>query len=201
MGKYDGLNDKELISLLQNSDEAALRAIYDTHIRQLHYFILRTAKSRQLAEDVVQDVFIKVWENRMHIDAEQPFKPYLYTIAKRHLLNLLKRVQHETYIVEEIRKYASTVEDTTDMALDFQESNAAITEAINKLPSQCREVFVRCKIKGLSYQQAAEELGITEGTVNSQMVKALKSIRSYVNLKNAIGVIIIFISNYISVNQ
>lgn len=90
MGKYDGLNDRELISLLQQGDEGALRPIYDTYIRQLHYFILRTAKSKQLAEDVVQDVFIKVWDNRMQIDREQPFKPYQYTIAKRHLLNLLK---------------------------------------------------------------------------------------------------------------
>ena len=201
MGKYDGLNDKELISLLKQDDEGALRLIYDTYIQQLHYFILRTAKSRQLAEDVVQDVFIKVWDNRMQIDAEQPFKPYLYTIAKRHLLNLLKRVQHEANIVEEIRKYASPVEHTTDMDLDFQESNETIAEAIDKLPSQCRAVFVRCKINGLSYAQAAAELGITEGTVNSQMVKALKSIRTYINLKNTLSILIIALSKYLSENQ
>lgn len=200
MGKYDGLNDRELISLLQQGDEGALRPIYDTYIRQLHYFILRTAKSKQLAEDVVQDVFIKVWDNRMQIDKEQPFKPYLYTIAKRHLLNLLKRVQHEAYIVEEIRNNTATLENTTDMAIDFQESNVAITEAIDKLPSQCREVFLRCKIKGQSYRQAAEELGITEGTVNSQMVKALRSIRMHVQLKNTVGVIVLVL-NYMSENQ
>ncbi len=200
MGKYDGLNDQELISLLQQGDEGALRPIYNKHISQLHYFILRTAKSKQFTEDIVQDVFIKVWENRMQIDCEQPFKPYLYTIAKRHLLNLLKRVQHETYIVEEIRKNVSLVENTTEMAINFQESNVTIVEAIDKLPSQCREVFLRCKIRGLSYQQTAKELGITEGTVNSQMVKALKAIRMHLQLKNTIGVLVIII-NYISENQ
>lgn len=200
MGKYDGLNDRELISLLQQGDEGALRPIYDTYIRQLHYFILRTAKSKQLAEDVIQDVFIKVWDNRMQIDMEQSFKPYLYAIAKRHLLNLLKRAQHEFYIIEEIRKSTSPVENTTDMTIDFQESNVAITEAIDKLPNQCREVFLRCKIKGLSYQQTAEELGITEGTVNSQMVKALKSIRAHLQLRNTIGVLLVVL-NYVSENQ
>lgn len=200
MGKYDGLNDRELISLLQQGDEGALRPIYDTYIRQLHYFILRTAKSRQLAEDVIQDVFIKVWDNRMQIDMEQPFKPYLYAIAKRHLLNLLKRAQHESYIIDEIRKSTSPVENTTDMTIDFQESNVAITEAIDKLPNQCREVFLRCKIKGLSYQQTAEELGITEGTVNSQMVKALKSIRIHLEWRNTMGILLLII-NYISENQ
>jgi RNA polymerase sigma-70 factor (ECF subfamily) len=196
MSKYDGFSDRELIALLQNDDEDALRAIYDIHIRQLHYFILKTAKSRELAEDVVQDVFIKVWENRFQIDPGQPFKPYLYTIAKRHLLNLLKRIQHESGIIEEIRKYTHSIENTTDLELDFDESNTLVNEAISKLPVQCRAVFLKCKIQGLSYRQAAEELGITEGTVNSQMVKALKNIRAYITLKNSLGILLICLSKY-----
>lgn len=196
MSKYDGFSDRELIALLQKNDEGALRAIYDIHIRQLHYFVLKTAKSRELAEDIVQDVFIKVWDNRLHIDPTLPFKPYLYTLAKRHLLNLLKRIQHESGIIEEIRKYTSAIENTTDLELDFEESNMLINEAISKLPAQCRTVFLKCKIQGLSYRQAAEELGITEGTVNSQMVKALKNIRAYINLRNSIGVLLICLSKY-----
>jgi RNA polymerase sigma-70 factor (ECF subfamily) len=196
MSKYDGFSDRELIALLQKNDEGALRAIYDIHIRQLHYFVLKTAKSRELAEDVVQDVFIKVWDSRLQIDPTQPLKPFLYTIAKRHLLNLLKRIQHESGIIEEIRKYTSGIAHTTDLEMDFEESNALINEAVSKLPGQCRAVFLKCKIQGLSYRQAAEELGITEGTVNSQMVKALKSIRAYINLKNSLAVLLICLSKY-----
>jgi len=196
MSKYDGFSDRELIALLQENDEGALRAIYDIHIRQLHYFVLKTAKSRELAEDVVQDVFIKVWDNRFQIDSTQPFKPYLYTIAKRHLLNLLKRIQQESGIIEEIRKYTHHIENTTDLEIDFEESNTLVNEAVSKLPRQCRAVFLKCKIQGLSYRQAAEELGITEGTVNSQMVKALKNIRAYINLKNSLAVLLIWLSKY-----
>ncbi|KAA8477177.1 RNA polymerase sigma-70 factor (ECF subfamily) [Arcticibacter tournemirensis] len=193
--KYSELSEKELIFLLHEGHEGALRSLYDIHVKKLHYFILRTAKSRQLAEDVVQDVFIKIWETRVLIDPELPFRTYLYTIAKRHLLNLLKRLQHESGILNEIRKYVDPSENTTELQVEYSESNVMLTEAISKLPPQCKEVFIRCKMQGLSYKQVAAELAITEGTVNSQMVKALRSIREYITFKNAALALLVFLSN------
>ncbi len=194
--KYNELSEKELIFLLREGHEGALRALYDIHLKKLHYFIFRTAKSRQLAEDVVQDVFIKIWETRLQIDPEQPFRTYLYTIAKHHLLNLLKRLQHESGILDEIRKYMDPGENTTELQIEYSESNVLLTEAISKLPPQCKEVFIRCKIQGLSYKQVAAELNITEGTVNSQMVKALRSIREYITFKNTILLLLTYLANY-----
>lgn len=198
MTKYDGLQENELVSFLREGNEDALKLLYDNHVRKLHYFILRTAKSEQLAEDVVQDVFIKIWENRLQIDPEQPFKTYLYTIAKRHLLNLLKRVQQEAGILDEIRKYTIPVENTTELHIEYSESNEILNEAISKLPTQCREIFVRCKIQGHSYKQVAAQLGITEGTVNGQMVKALRSIKEYITFKNTIVLLLASMINYLS---
>ncbi len=201
MTKYDGLQENELVSFLREGNEDALKLLYDNHVRKLHYFILRTAKSQQLAEDVVQDVFIKIWENRLQIDPEQPFKTYLYTIAKRHLLNLLKRVQHEADILDEIRKYTIPLENTTELHIEYSESNGILNEAISKLPPQCREVFIRCKMQGHSYKQVAAQLGITEGTVNGQMVKALRSIKEYITFKNTIVLLLASVVNYLSDKQ
>ena len=194
--KYDGFPEKELIIMLQQDDEEALRPLYESHIKPLHYFILRIAKSKQLAEDVVQDVFLKIWDSRKQIDPDQPFKTFLYTIAKRHLLNMLKRVQHETFILDEIRKYTATTERTTDLELEYSESNELLREAIEKLPAQCKTIFLRCKIEGKPYKQVAAELGIAEGTVHAQMVKALKIIREYINFKNAILLLLAYLKNY-----
>ena len=192
VGQYNRLSEKELVCLLREGHEGALRALYDIHVRKLHYFVLRTAKSRQLAEDVVQDVFIKIWESRTLVDPEQPFKTYLYTIAKRHLLNLLKRLQHESGILEEIRKSTQPAESTTELQVEYSESNLLLSEAISKLPRQCKEVFIRCKVQGLSYKQVAAEMQITEGTVNSQMVRALRSIRRYLSFNNALMSVLMF---------
>lgn len=196
MVKHTLLPEKELIYLLREGQEEALRSLYDIHVRKLYYFIFRTAKSSQLAEDVVQDVFIKIWETRSQIDPEQPFRTYLYTIARRHLLNLLKRLQHESGILEEIRKYTDMGENTTELQVEYSESNMLLTEAIAKLPRQCKEIFIRCKMQGLSYKQVAAELDITEGTVNSQMVKALRAIREYITFKNAVLLLLAYLVNY-----
>ncbi|MDR6783281.1 RNA polymerase sigma-70 factor (family 1) [Pedobacter africanus] len=196
MGKYKGLTERELIILLQQGDQGALRPLYESHLKPLHYFILRIAKSKELAEDVVQDVFVKLWDNRGQIDPDQPFKTFLYTIAKRHLLNMLKRVQHETLILDQIKKYTPFSEDTTDLQLDYTESNELLKEAIEKLPPQCKAVFTKCKIQGMSYKHAAQELGIAEGTVHAQMVKALRLIKEYITFKNAILLLLAYLKNY-----
>ncbi|SMC66080.1 RNA polymerase sigma factor [Pedobacter africanus] len=196
MRKYKGLTEKELIILLQQDDQGALRPLYESHLKPLHYFILRIAKSRELAEDVVQDVFVKLWDNREQIDPDQPFKTFLYTIAKRHLLNLLRRVQHETQILDQIKKYTAFSEDTTDLQLDYAESNELLNEAIEKLPPQCKTIFIKCKIQGMSYKHAALELGIAEGTVHTQMVKALRLIKEYITFKNAILLLLAYLKNY-----
>ncbi|MEQ7798871.1 RNA polymerase sigma-70 factor [Pedobacter sp. ASV1-7] len=194
MDKYKGYNESELISMLQQGDQQALSTLYYLHVKQLKYYAQRTAQSPFLAEDIVHDTFVKVWENRLLIDPLRPFKPYLFTIAKRNLLNMLKRAQHETAIMSEIRKYSSDDENTTELQVDYNESNALITEAISNLNGQVKEVFVRCRLKGLTYKQTAQELGITESTVNKHMNKALTLIREYINTKNAVSVLLTCIS-------
>ncbi|WP_316838108.1 RNA polymerase sigma factor [Pedobacter nutrimenti] len=192
MVKYDELSDQELAILLQQGDERALRALYDRHIKQLHYFILRGAKSHALTQDIVHEAFIKIWENRLVLNPNQCTKAYLYTIAKRHMLNLLKRAQHESAILEEIKRNTIPIGSCTDMEMDFKESSAIFNEAINHLPTQMQKVFLSCKIHGLSYKQTADNLGITEGTVNNQMVKALKSLKQFLTAKNVINLILLY---------
>jgi RNA polymerase sigma-70 factor (ECF subfamily) len=186
MSIYKEYSEKKLLSLLAQGDTNALSSLYYLHVKQLNYFVLRTAKSSPLAEDVVHDTFIKVWENREKIDCEQPFKPYLYTIARRHLLNLLRRAQHEVSIMEELKKNTISKENVTEHLIDYTESSSIFMEAINSLPAQRKEVFIRCRIQGLTYKQAAIELGISESTVNNQMVKALKTIRGFISLRTAV---------------
>jgi RNA polymerase sigma-70 factor (family 1) len=194
MDIYSGHTERALIELLQQNDTTALSTLYYTHVKQLKYFIQKAAKSSSLAEDIVHDTFIKIWENRMQIDLEQAFKPYLYTVARRHLLNLMKRANQELSIVEEIRKYSNSEDNSTELLVEYNESNALYTEAINSLPAQCREVFLRCKVQGQTYKQAAKDLGIAESTVNNQMTKALKSIREFINLRNSMLIILALIS-------
>ncbi|WP_443939737.1 RNA polymerase sigma factor [Pedobacter sp. MW01-1-1] len=186
--------EKELIERLKQGDQEALTILYYQNIQKLKYYIQRTAKSPFLAEDIVHDTFVKLWESRKEIDSSKPFKPYLYTIAKRTLLNVLKRAQHEVTILSEIRKHATATEDTTDQNIAYNESNSLIKEAIQSLTGQPKAVFILCRLNGLTYKQAAAELGITESTVNKHMNKALTLIKEFIRYKNALALLLAVIS-------
>jgi RNA polymerase sigma-70 factor (family 1) len=192
---YTNLSEKELLLLLKENDSKALSALYYLHIKALKLYILKVAKSPALAEDILHDTFIKIWEYRQQINTDLPFKPFLYTVSKRLLLNLFKRAKNEKHILEEIRKYAITVENATELTVNYNESNSLLNEAISNLPTQCRAIFVKCRLGGLSYKQVSTEMGIAESTINNQMVKALKSIRKFLVIKNIATLILTFYLN------
>src|SRR5690606_14144621 len=135
--------DKNWVLRMQAGDMQALSEVYVYHYQRLSYFVLRTAKSPDLTADVIHDTFVRIWEHRGNLDPEQPLRPYLYTVARRTLLNLLNRAKHETQILTEMRNYVPTSENSTERALDYGESEALVHEAMEKLPSRCRAVFVK----------------------------------------------------------
>lgn len=200
MDSYQRYSEKDLINLLRKGDQHALSSLYYMHVKQLKYYVQRTAQSPFLAEDIVHDTFIKIWENRAHIDPLQPFKPYLFTIAKRNLLNVLKRAQHETAIISEIRHFYPVEENTTELQLDYNESNLLVSEAVSGLPGKCKEVFICCRLQGKTYKQAAEEFGITESTVNKHMSQAISLIRAYVVTRNTMSLILVSIAAFTRTN-
>ncbi|MDR2272507.1 MAG: RNA polymerase sigma-70 factor [Sphingobacterium sp.] len=188
--------DKEsaLILRVQQDDRDAFAALYYMHISKLKIFVQRTAKSPFLTEDIVHDTFVKIWEKRKDIDPNKSFKSFLFTVAKNNLLNLLKRAQYESNIITEISRFATIADHSTDQTIGFNESSAIVAEALEQLHGNVKEVFVLCRLQGLSYKQAAEILGITTSTVNKHMHKALKHVRDYITAKNLLVIILLSIS-------
>jgi RNA polymerase sigma-70 factor (family 1) len=194
MEGYGDNNEDDVLSRLKAGDQQALSLLYYRHVNKLMYYVQRTAKSTFLAEDVVHDTFIKIWQNREQIDPSKSFEPYLFTIAKHTLLNLLRRAKHEVDILSEIRKSTFEAENTTDLQIDYDETNFLVNEAIASLSGQVKQTFILCRIEGMSYKQAAAALNVTESTVNKHMSKALSSIRAYIQTKNGLAVLLACIS-------
>ncbi|MCL4637763.1 MAG: RNA polymerase sigma-70 factor [Pseudosphingobacterium sp.] len=190
MTEYNHYTEPELISLLIAGNTEALSALYMRYHKQLLLFLQKTAKSPVLAEDLLHDTFVKLWECRTQIDLNQPFKPYLYAIARNQFLNLLKRAKHEISILETMRSYAIAESESTAQWLNARETRQLLEEAMKQLPPRCLAVFRKCHIEELSYKQAAESLGISESTVHNQMVKALRYIREYISLRNSLAALL-----------
>lgn len=194
MERTDKYNEREYVIRLQSGDRAAFSALYYLHVAKLKLFIQRTAKSPYLTEDVLHDTFVKVWEMREQIDPDRSFMNLLFTIAKNNLLNMLRRAQHESNIISEMAKFAAISDSATDDVIGFNESNTILGEAIDQLSGNVKEVFVLCRMQGMSYKQVAELLGISTSTVNKHMNKALKLVREYVTAKNLLAIILLTIS-------
>jgi len=186
-------NEHLLLTRLKAGDQESLSTLYYLYSDQLIYYVQRAAKSPFLAEDVVHDTFLKIWQYRDQLDSSKPIRPYLFVIAKRTLLNFMKRARHEGQIISEIKKYAFEEDQSTQRLLEYNESNRLINEAIESLSGQVKRTFICCRIQGMSYKQAAEILQITESTVNKHMSKALQLIREYMKIRTGKTFLLFFI--------
>lgn len=180
------VNERELILRLQQGDPKAFTELYEIYVKRLYAFSLHIVKSPELAEDAVHDVFVKIWENRNKIDPDRSFQSYLFTVTRNHLLNIIKRSQLELSFREKIMTHAEPFQNITEEGYQFKESNNNLRQAITHLPDRRKLIFELCHNEGLTYKQVAEKLGISDSTVNSQMVKALKSIKDFLLLKGTV---------------
>lgn len=178
--------DQELVALMIAGDTDAFSALYLRYHKQLLHFLQQSAKSPTLAEDLLQDTFVKLWEHRAQLDPGQPLKPYLYTVARNQFLNLLKRARHEARILDEMKIHALAESENISRTINYKETKQLIDEALGQLPPRCLAVFQKCHFEELTYKQAAQSLGISESTVHNQMVKALRHIRRHITLNNSL---------------
>ena len=183
-------SEEILIKQLKAGNSLAFTALYNRYSARIYRFSLGILKSPALAEDVTHDVFVKLWENSEKIDLDFSFQSYLYTITRNHILNLLKRAGRSSQIVEEIMKYAPALSGDPLQILQQKQAQALLKNAIESLPEQRRKIYQLCKNEGFTYKEVAEQLGISPSTVNSQMVKAIKSVQDFLVLSGALSVII-----------
>lgn len=171
--------DAELVRRIRAGDERALEVVFRTHFAGMASFVQRFVRSADLAEELVQDVFLKLWSKREQLAEIETLRTYLFRAARNTALNYLRRAKLERKWREE-----QVVDDdppTTFAADDEtveQEVAAAVMEAINRLPPRCREIFLLSRDGGLTYAEIARSLEISVKTVETQMGRALKSLRA-----------------------
>ncbi len=130
-----------------------------------------------LAENIVQDVFMNIWMNREQIDFKGNLKTYLYTSVKNRAINSVKHSKIEREYKEKVRIVESDF-NTPETEFDLQEMEKDINKVIQNLPDKCRLIFLMSRNDHLTYAEIAEILGISIKTVENQMGKALKALRT-----------------------
>ncbi len=186
------VSEIEILAKLKDHDEQAFSLIYKLYLKKIYSFVLSIVKSPELAEDIVQETFVRLWEVAPFIQTDSSLQPYLFTIAKNKSLNMIKRAFRESWITDEIAAYAIDRNENAHEYTQRKQTSAFIAEAVHKLPPQRKLIYDLCHNAGYSYKQTAEKLGLKNSTVNSQMVKALKFIRNYI-IKNGALLVLYFL--------
>jgi len=180
-----GNNDitHELLIRLKKGDILAYDQIYHMYSHKLYSFVFRILKDDADSEDIVQEVFIKIWELREKLDDCKLLNSFIFTIAYNNSISFIRKKISSLKYREHLRN-ASVIQfpDNLFSEIEFNELNYHVEKLIENLPDRQKRVYLSHRDQGLTYPEIAEEMGISRNTVENHMVKALKYLRQ--NLKN-----------------
>lgn len=174
-------DESELLRQLIAGDAPSFRRIYEHYQGKIFLFALRLIKSKSEAEDIVQEVFVRIWENREKIKIEKNFNNYILTITKNLILDRMKKAAFDKTIQQKIYQSMQALKNIAAEQLIEKEMASLHHQAIARLSPQKKIVFMLSREEELSYEEIAEKLGVSKNTVRNQMTDSLKSIREYLS--------------------
>ena len=175
-------NDQSLVQLLQKGNAVAFDSLFEVYSPKLYGFALKYFKNESDAEELVQEVFVKVWENHHSLKSELSFKSYLFTIALNQIRKHFNNKAISLRYLESLKNDPEfSDQSTTD---DYETTLRQIYRIINQMPERRREIFLKSKLEGKSSKEVAAELNISPGTVDNQVSEALRFTRSKLITQN-----------------
>jgi len=193
-GKLDPKNsEKQLVKTFKKGDREAFKLLFDRYNKRLYSFLFGLLKSKEDAEEIVQETFLKIWEIRENFWEDYPFESLVFRIAKNTSLNYMRKKVNRAVFEKDFGFFADFSEGSADEYVLFQETKNIIETILNSLPPKRKEIFMLQKVEGLSRQEIAVKLGISVITVDHQLFKANKYIREEIKKYSLLLVNILFL--------
>jgi len=184
-------NEKELVTLLKESNEAAFEELYHLYSRRLLGYLIKLVKSEAFAAELLQDVFVKIWNSRKNIDPEQSFRSYLFRIAENCVYDFYRKAARDKKLQTELIKIATSEYSHVEEDFSDKESAQFLQEAIDALPPKRRQIYRLIKVEERSYDEVSSLLKISTSTISDHIVKATKSIRGKLEGFQDVAVIVL----------
>jgi RNA polymerase sigma-70 factor (ECF subfamily) len=168
----------ELLNRFKKGDHTAFETIFERYSKQLYQFSFSYLKSEEAAEDIVQEVFIKIWNNRRELKTDTSFQSYLFTITLNSIRKYFNQLSRLNTLKHDILFDSTGLKPDFDDRSDYQFILDKMEELIRQMPEKRREVFVKKKIEEKSLKEISEELNITTKTVEYHITEAMKFLKS-----------------------
>ena len=173
------LQERDLLMALRQGDERAFEKIYQLYSLRLFGKLMNLVKSEAQAKDILQEVFLKLWEHRQSIDLEKSFRSYLFKITENKVYDFFRQAARDK-IKEQQLVHSSTIDYSfIEYCKTSKDHLQTLTKAIDELPPQRKQIFSLCKLEGKSYKEVSDLLNISVSTISDHIVKGTKSIRKY----------------------
>ncbi len=175
-----GEQSSEVTNEIKKGNQEVFKCFFDYYKNDIYTYAFRFLKEKELAEETVQEVFIKVWTNRALLDSSKCLKAFLYTIARNHIFNQLKTLAHQKKLRGHFSERDPGKNEPVEEFIFHKELEFAYEKAISLLPTQRKRIFQMSRNDELSHFEIARELNISKNTVKDQIVKASRFVRDYI---------------------
>lgn len=181
-----------LVSRLKEGDKDAFDKLFAIFGKKLYYFSLKYVNVKEEAEEIVQEVFLKIWEHRDRLDEHLSFNAYVIKIAKNLIFNKAQKKVNEHAYLEYYTAHTTNINTDTESHIIYADLEAHANQEIERLPPKRKQIFLLSRKIGLSNQEISKQLNISKSTVENQINKALKSLKEYLYLQDIYPYLLLF---------
>jgi RNA polymerase sigma-70 factor (family 1) len=176
--EINNVSDNLLVTRIRQNDTDAFRSLYNRYSKKIYFFSLKYLNNSVEAEELVQSVFINLWENRKSLDATNSVKSYIYKAAVNYIYNYLRKKTIRTRFIESEIQKGEIHSDLTYEQVFLHDLERSINSVVETLPSQQQKIFRLSRYEGLTHKEIASKLDLSVRTVENQMYRVLKVLKT-----------------------
>src|SRR5690606_31195603 len=188
---FPDVDEKDALARAAQGDQRAFKLIFDAYQPRVYTFALHYLKSAHQAEETAQEVFVKLWRQGVAMAEIDDLQQYIFTMTRNHALDCLRRNKVRENIRIPLQDNHDAATTDTEDTIMLHETRRILEEGIARLPPQQKRVYRLCHQQGLTYRQAAQQLSISDQTVQRHMKLALRLLRNYLERHGVIGILLL----------
>lgn len=186
-------NLEMVLQNLANDDKKALEELFNYYYPRLYHFSKTFLKLEEGIDDILQDVFIKIWNHRTNIHSSETFNPFIFTVTRNLLLNELRSRLNDQKLKEKVQKLSLPEEYNSYEKMEYSELKNMVDQIVSNLPEKQQEVFVLSRNQGLSHKEIAEKLEISTKTVEYHISQSTSTIKSKLKQMGVISLLYFYL--------
>lgn len=193
MANLKNYSDLELVPLIQKGIKVAYQELYERYAPRIYQFALSYLRNELDSEELVQDVFLKIWEKREKLDSTKNIKSFIFKIAVNSIYDLIRRRNIEHAFHDFTQAQENQQSDTTWHTVIWEEMLMNLDELVKQMPEQCRKIFRMSREKGLSNDEIARELNLSKRTVENQLYRAIAFLKEHFNTSSLYALLFFYL--------